>query len=342
MASAAGDRTRRKTACVTGGNGYIASALVKMLLEKGYAVKTTVRNPDDMEKNSHLKDLQALGPLEILRADLDQEGSFDGAVAGCDYAFLVAAPVNLYAENPEKDVIEPAVHGTLNVMRSCVRAGTVRRVVLTSSAAAVSSRPLQGDGHVLDEESWSDVEFLRSRKNGTWPYPVSKVLLEKAARAFALEHGLSLVTVCPVVTVGAAPAAKVNTSVPDILSLLSGDDARVSKLELIERATGSIPMVHIDDLCRAELFLAEEEAASGRYNCGSVNTTVVELARFLAAKYPQYSVKTNRFAGLTEKPRVCISSAKLVGEGFEFMYKTLDEIYDDVVEYGRALGILPC
>uniref|UniRef100_A0A453D2I0 NmrA-like domain-containing protein n=3 Tax=Aegilops tauschii TaxID=37682 RepID=A0A453D2I0_AEGTS len=110
MASAAGDRTRRKTACVTGGNGYIASALVKMLLEKGYAVKTTVRNPDDMEKNSHLKDLQALGPLEILRADLDQEGSFDGAVAGCDYAFLVAAPVNLYAENPEKDVIEPAVH----------------------------------------------------------------------------------------------------------------------------------------------------------------------------------------------------------------------------------------
>uniref|UniRef100_A0A453D2F2 NAD-dependent epimerase/dehydratase domain-containing protein n=1 Tax=Aegilops tauschii subsp. strangulata TaxID=200361 RepID=A0A453D2F2_AEGTS len=343
MASAAGDRTRRKTACVTGGNGYIASALVKMLLEKGYAVKTTVRNPDDMEKNSHLKDLQALGPLEILRADLDQEGSFDGAVAGCDYAFLVAAPVNLYAENPEKDVIEPAVHGTLNVMRSCVRAGTVRRVVLTSSAAAVSSRPLQGDGHVLDEESWSDVEFLRSRKNGTWvAYPVSKVLLEKAARAFALEHGLSLVTVCPVVTVGAAPAAKVNTSVPDILSLLSGDDARVSKLELIERATGSIPMVHIDDLCRAELFLAEEEAASGRYNCGSVNTTVVELARFLAAKYPQYSVKTNRFAGLTEKPRVCISSAKLVGEGFEFMYKTLDEIYDDVVEYGRALGILPC
>ncbi|EAZ32087.1 hypothetical protein OsJ_16278 [Oryza sativa Japonica Group] len=91
----------RKTACVTGGSGYIASALIKMLLQKGYAVKTTVRNPDDMEKNSHFKELQALGPLKIFRADLEEEGSFDEAVAGCDYAFLVAAPMNLKSQNPE-------------------------------------------------------------------------------------------------------------------------------------------------------------------------------------------------------------------------------------------------
>jgi hypothetical protein len=54
-----------------------------------------------MEKNSHLKDLQAAGPLEIIRAELDDEGSFDDAVSGCDYAFLVAAPMNLRSSNPE-------------------------------------------------------------------------------------------------------------------------------------------------------------------------------------------------------------------------------------------------
>ncbi|CAL4885227.1 unnamed protein product [Urochloa decumbens] len=338
--SAGGERKR--TACVTGGSGYIASALVKMLLEKGYAVKTTVRNPDDMAKNSHLKELQALGTLEVFRADLEKEGSFDEAVAGSDYAFLVAAPVNLYAKNPEKELVEPAVRGTLNVLRSCVKAGTVRRVVLTSSAAAVSSRPLQGDGHVLDEDSWSDIEYLTAKKSGPWGYPVSKVLLEKEASKFAQEHGISLVTVCPVVTVGAAPAPNARTSVPNCLSLLSGDQAAFAVLDGIERATGCIPMVHVEDVCRAEVFVAEEPAAAGRYICCSLNTTVAELARFLAHKYPQYGVKTNLLSGdRLEKPRVCLSSAKLVREGFEFKFKTLEHIYDDMVEYGKALGILP-
>ncbi|KAG2574993.1 anthocyanidin reductase ((2S)-flavan-3-ol-forming)-like [Panicum virgatum] len=335
----------KRTACVTGGNGYIASALVKMLLEKGYAVKTTVRNPDDMEKNSHLEDQQALGSLEVFRADLDEEGSFDEAIAGCDYAFLVAAPVNIHAKNPEKELIEPAVRGTLNVLRSCVKAGTVKRVVLTSSVAAVTSRPLQGDGHVLDEDSWSDVEHLAATNSPYRGYPVSKVLLEKAATRFAEEHGISLVTLCPVVTVGAAPAPSARTSVPNCLSLLSGDEAAFAVLDGIERATGCVPLVHVEDLCRAELFAAEEDAppaAAGRYICCSLNTTIAELAHFLADKYPQHGVKTHLLSGeRLEKPRVRLSSAKLVRAGFEFKYKTLEHIYDDMVEYGKALGILP-
>ena len=124
-------------------------------------------------------------------------------------------------------------------------------------------------------------------------YCVSKVLLEKEASRFAAEHGISLVTVCPVLTLGAAPATRVRTSVIDSLSLLSGDEAGLAVLKGIEKTSGSVQLVHVDDLCRAELFVAEEDAAAGRYICCAVNTTVVELARFLARTYPQYSVKTN-------------------------------------------------
>ncbi|KAF8649330.1 hypothetical protein HU200_064344 [Digitaria exilis] len=295
-----------KTACVTGGNGYIASALIKMLLEKGYAVKTTVRNPDDMEKNSHFKGLQELGPLSVFRADLDEEGSFDDAIAGCDYAFLVAAPVNLMAEDPEVHN-KPVTTNLRCHIPSHIRDGTDRS----------SHRP---GGTACPRCSW------RRRRPGS--------------RA---EHGISLVTVCPVITAGAAPATRVRTSVIDSLSLLSGDEKGLAVLKGIERTSGAVQLVHVDDLCRAELFVAEEAAAAGRYLCSGLNTTVVELARFLSRKYPQYNVKTDFTDDdqLLEKPRVVLSSAKLAREGFEFRYTTLDEIYDDVVEYGKALGILP-
>ena len=196
----------------------------------------------------------------------------------------------------QKELIEPSVRGTLNVMRSCVKAGTVRRVFLTSSVAAVFVRPvsLQGDGHVLDEDSWSDVEHLRAEKPPLWwAYCVSKVLLEKAACRFAEEHGISLVTVCPVTTIGAAPSLNFNTSVPSSLSLLSGDEVWLGVLKLTERTAGSVPLCHVDDLCRAELFVAEAPAAAGRYICCGLNTTIAELARFLARKYPQYDVMRN-------------------------------------------------
>ncbi|KAL5216656.1 hypothetical protein ABZP36_008057 [Zizania latifolia] len=319
----------RTTACVTGGNGYIASALVKMLLEKGYAVNTTV--------------LQALGPLKIFRADLDEEGSFDDAVAGCDYAFLVAAPMNINSENPEEEHIDAAVHGTLNAMRSCVKAGTVKRVILTSSVAGISERPLQGDDHVLDEDSWADVDYLRREKPPAWAYGVSKVLLEKAACRFARENNISLVIVFPVFTLGAAPAPVARTSVPVILSLLSGDETQLGILRALQAATGSVPIVHVDDLCRAEVFLAEKAspAPAGRYICCSLNTTVPHLARFAAAKYPQYNVRSDGFDGIPEKPRNICSSEKLIGEGFEFRYTDLEGIFDELVEYGKALGILP-
>lgn len=60
-------------------------------------------------------------------------------------------------------------------------------------------------------------------------------------------------------------------------------------------ATGPIPTVHVDDLCRAEVFVAEKESASGRYICSSLSTTVVAFTRFVAGKHPRYNVKTDGY-----------------------------------------------
>lgn len=68
----------------------------------------------------------------------------------------------------QNELIKPAVSGTLNVMRSCVKAKTVKRVVMTSSGAAVSVNKLEGEGIVLHEEDYSDMAYLSSEKPPTW------------------------------------------------------------------------------------------------------------------------------------------------------------------------------
>lgn len=83
-----------KVVCVTGGSGYIASWLVKFLLNRGYVVKATVRDPDDLKKTEHLPALAgAKERLHLFKANLVEEGSFDPVIDGCDGVFHMASPV---------------------------------------------------------------------------------------------------------------------------------------------------------------------------------------------------------------------------------------------------------
>ncbi|KAJ6367596.1 hypothetical protein OIU78_000209 [Salix suchowensis] len=206
----------KKTACVIGGTGFVASLLVKLLLEKGYAVNTTVRDPENHKKVAHLTALQNLGDLKIFGADLTNEESFDAPIAGCDLVFHVATPVNFASEDPENDMIKPAIQGVHNVLRACAKAKTVKRVILTSSAAAVSINKLNGTGLIMDEKNWTDVEFLTSEKPPTWGYPASKTLAEKAAWKFAEENNIDLITVIPSLMTGPSLTQDVPSSVKPV------------------------------------------------------------------------------------------------------------------------------
>ncbi|KAF7802764.1 anthocyanidin reductase ((2S)-flavan-3-ol-forming)-like [Senna tora] len=336
----------KKKACVIGGSGFMGAEIVKQLLQKGYAVNTTVRNPGlslslslyNPKKISHLVALQSLGELKIFGADLTDEEKFDEPIGGCEFVFHVASPTDMTSQDPENELIRPAIQGVLNVLKACGRAKSVKRVILTSSAAAVTVNTSDGTGLVMDETHWTDVEFLTTVKPPTWGYLTSKTLAEKAAWKFAEENHIDLITVIPSLTAGASLTPEIPPSVSLAMSLITGNGFLIDAMKGMQVLSGSVSLVHVEDVGGAHIFVAEKESASGRYICCAHNTSVPELAILLSKRYPQYKI-SNEFDDCPSKAKLVISSEKIIKEGFNFKYG-IEEIYDRTIEYFKTMGVL--
>ena len=113
-----------------------------------------------------------------------------------------------------------SVEGTLGILKACLNSKTVKRVVYTSSTAAVVLNDKGGD--IKDESSWSDVDFLKALNYWGLSYMISKTMTERAALDFAHEHGLDLVTVIPSFVVGPFICPRFPGSVNTALALVLG------------------------------------------------------------------------------------------------------------------------
>nr|AVI16676.1 dihydroflavonol-4-reductase [Ribes rubrum] len=321
-----------ETVCVTGAAGFIGSWLIMRLLERGYIVRATVRDPTNMKKVKHLLDLPtAKTNLTLWKADLSEEGSFDEAINGCTGVFHVATPMDFESKDPENEVIKPTIEGMLSIMKSCAKAKTVRRIVFTSSAGTIDVSEHQKP--VYDETCWSDVEFCRAKKMTGWMYFVSKTMAEQAAWDFAKENNIDLVSVIPPLVVG---PFLMPTMPPSLITGLSPITRTESHYGIVKQGQ----FVHLDDLCNAHIYVFENPKAEGRYMCSACDATIIELAKLLNLKYPEYNVPT-KFKNIDENlENVHFSFDKLKSLGFEFKY-TLEDMFKDAVETCRAKGLLP-
>ncbi|KAJ9680790.1 hypothetical protein PVL29_019952 [Vitis rotundifolia] len=325
-----GDKGR---VCVTGGTGFIASWLVMKLLQHGYSVNATIRSHPQSKKDvSYLTNLPgASEKLRIYHADLSDPSSFEAAIEGCIGVFHVAHPIDFEDTEPEETVTKRSVEGTLGILKACLNSKTVKRVVYTSSTAAVEYNDKGGD--IKDESSWSDVDFLKALNYWGQSYMISKTITERAALDFAQEHGLDLVTVIPSFVVGPFICPRFPGSVNTSLALVLGDQQQYHILM-------SIPMVHVDDVCSAHIFLLEYPDAKGRYICSSDRLTLNEMSEFLSAKYPQLPIPTiDSLKEIQGYRTPGVSSKKLLDTGFKYKYG-LDEMFDDAIQCCKEKGFL--
>jgi len=254
---------------VTGAAGFVASHVVSLLLARGYTVRGTVRSLAKVKDLAPLRALPgAAERLELVEADLLSAAAFEAAAVGCEIVIHTASPYTLDAKDPQRDLVDPAVQGTENVLAACKKAGTVRRVVLTSSMAAITDEP-EGD-RVLTENDWNTRSTLERN-----PYYLSKTLAERAAWAFVERErpGFDLVVINPFLIIGPSIGPSLNTSNQLFVDLLKGTYPGVMNL--------TWGFVDVRDVAEAHVRAMENDAASGRYVCAGETIAMRPLVELL-------------------------------------------------------------
>ncbi|MSO54708.1 MAG: NAD-dependent epimerase/dehydratase family protein [Rhodospirillales bacterium] len=239
------------TVLVTGGSGFVGSAVVRYLLAKGLAVRALVR------ATSSRRHFDGLG-AEIAIGSLDDPTALADAARGCDGLFHLAADYRMWARDPN-EMFRTNVEGTRNVLRAAANAGA-RRIVYTSSVATLGRA---ADGESSTEDTPSAIEGMIG------PYKRSKYLAEAEVQRLVAEEQLPVVIVNPSAPIGPRDARPTPTG-----------------RMVIEAASGRMPcyvdtglnIVHVDD-CAAGHWLAFERGRIGeRYILGGENLTLLEIA----------------------------------------------------------------
>lgn len=259
--------------CVTGGTGFVGHAVVAAFLEAGHPVHAPVRDP---ARPGPLAALGAAHPgrLRLFAAELLRPGSYAPALEGCEVLVHTAAVARLTARDPEAEIVRPAVEGTANVLDSVAAVGGVRRVVLTSSVAAIGG---YAAGAVrLHEGRWNDEATLARA-----PYEYAKTRAERLAweRADAAKGSWDLVSINPTMVLGpVADRAHLRASPVIVKDVLAGTFPASPRLWF--------GVVDSRDVAQAHLEAARRPAASGRYLLAAGGLWFAEMAAALRPMFP--------------------------------------------------------
>ncbi|RYR46719.1 hypothetical protein Ahy_A07g032501 isoform A [Arachis hypogaea] len=297
--------------CVTGGSGCIGSWLVHLLLTRGYTVHATVKDLKDDTETKHLEALEGASTrLRLFQIDLLQYETIVAAVRGCS----------------GKELLDPAIRGTMNVLEAAKEAG-VKRVVVTSSVSAITPSPGWPSDVVKTEDCWTDTEYCKQK--GLW-YPLSKTLAEKAAWDFAKEKDLDVVVVNPGTVMGPVISPRLNASMIMLVRLLEGCDETYENFFM-----GS---VHFKDVALAHIMVYENKTATGRHLCVEAISHYGDFVAKVAELYPQYNVPKIPRDTQPGLLRAKDGSKKLMDLGLEFI--PMEKIIKDAVESLKSKGFI--
>jgi len=276
MTDAENSMDKRQPVLVTGATGYVAGWVVKRLLDDGYTVHAAVRNPSNKEKVKYLDQVAAAAPGQVryFKTDLLSEGSYEDGMQGCSVVFHTASPFRLGVSDPQKQLVDPALMGTRNVLEQANKTDSVKRVVVTSSCAAIFGDGLdmqQIPGDKFTEENWNTTSSLQHQ-----PYAYSKTLAEQEAwRIAENQDRWDLVTINPSFVLGPAINPFTQSESFKIIKQFGDGNGKIGVPNM------PISAVDVRDVADAHLAAAFLPRAKGRYITSGSNSNLIEMANIL-------------------------------------------------------------
>jgi dihydroflavonol-4-reductase len=274
------DIDKSQPVLVTGATGYVAGWIVKRLVDDGRTVHAAVRDPSNREKVRHLDDLAAKAPgtIRYFKSDLLEPGSYAESMADCAVVFHTASPFTMTVSDPRKELVDPAKLGTRNVLEQASRTESVRRVVVTSSCAAVygdNADIAKTRNGRFTEEDWNTSSSLSHQ-----PYPYSKAEAEREAWRIADGQARwDMVTINPSLVVG--PGIKPHDA-SESFSLIRQLGDGTMRSGVPNYFVGAVDVREVAD---AHIQAADRQQAHGRYIVSGHDTSFPEMARILKAHF---------------------------------------------------------
>ncbi len=262
---------------LTGVTGFLGSHITIQLLNKGYEVVGTMR---DLKRS--LEMLEVLGKyastekLTFVQADLTHDNDWNDLMKGVEFVQHIASPFPRTLPKTDREIVETAVQGTLNVLRAAA-ANSIKRVVLTSSTGAIVYGKTKGlESKTYNEEDWTDAKNY----SDTTPYFRSKTLAERVAWEFVEsdKSGLELTTICPGAILGPVIEKDFGTSANIVIKTIDGSTPAIPQIGFDMVDVRSVAELHV-------LAMEKSEAANERFVGSAGFMTFKDVADTLRFKY---------------------------------------------------------
>ena len=279
---------KSKPVLVTGATGYIAGWVVKNLLDDGITVHAAIRDSSKKEKLIYLDKLakNSKGSIKYFKTDLLNDGSYEEAMDGCELVFHIASPFIMDSKDPQKEVIDPALQGTKNVLNSVNNVKSVKKVVLTSSVAAIYGDNIDSSkvpGGIFDESMWNT-----SSTPNYGEYSYSKLVAEKEAwKTYKGQKRWDLAVINPSFVLGPSINPFSNFESKKFMLQMGNGDLKNGVPDIVLGA------VDVRDVAEAHIKAGFDEKVKERYILSNESVSMLQIATFIKKKYGnKYPVPT--------------------------------------------------